>query len=526
MKTADRFKMEIYEKRNIKLAQRKKRNRAALFCVPLALLVVCCSVFLPLLRRGVPVAGNGGAPYTLKAQPGKLLDLSVDALYRKFYSEDDGLDKENATEETMQDTEKEMERAQEEMEKEMALLQQMAADCRIEPEFSQAVNGFARDLTPLVFEDLGENGCWSPLSAYYAFALTGAGAIGKTEQEFLEMLHAPAMNWVSDQCEKYYRQHYHENDGSTFTLANSLWLEGRRGYRNGFLETAKSKFYATLFEADFTNPDINGEIGGWVSENTGGLINPEFQLDPETVLAILNTVYFKAAWTDEFYGENNTEDDFTKSDGSTVTAEFMHRGSSQDVYFGENFTRASLPLEDGAEMVFILPDEGVTPQELLQDSEAFEKMFCPLNSEDTEYCQVEWSVPKFSMDSEFDLKDAFSSVLPTAFDPVLADLTGISPKADLYIDQVKHGAHIAIDEQGVEAAAYTAIAMSGGAMPPAEIVKMDLNRPFLFAVTSNDSTVDQAESDSANASILFVGVCGDPTAGGSPAAGGKAAAMN
>ncbi len=533
MKGQEEFKADIYAKQNVQLQLRRKRRTAALICVPLAALVVCCSVLVPVLKSRLSITETGtddSKACTLWAQPDKLMDLDIHAVYRAFYSgqssEESAADEAAADEAKETPDSAEMEKSSEdyaELERQTELLRKQQEECRIEPEFSRAVNGFAKEMTPLIAEGFGENDCWSPLSAYYAFAMAGAGAKGDTQAELLELLNAKDTDWLADQCDKYYRQHYHANDFCTFTLANSLWLDDRRDYREEFLETAKSKYYTSLFGADFTDPVVNKEISEWVSDNTNGLLRPEFDCDPTTMAVLLNTVYFKAAWTDEFYPEANTEDDFTRADGSTVTAEFMHRGDNQNVYFGENFTRASLDLENNAEMVFILPDEGVTPQELLSDSETFEEMFYPLDSDDTEFCQVEWSVPKFSIDSDFSLTDAFSKVLPTVFDSVLADFSGISPQGDLYLDEIKHGTHIAIDENGVEAAAYTALdATTGAAEPPDKTVEMNLNRPFLFAIVAEDNVVQTGEDDTRESSILFVGVCGDPTATGS-SAGGSAA---
>jgi serpin B len=57
-----------------------------------------------------------------------------------------------------------------------------------------------------------------------------------------------------------------------------------------------------------------------------------------------------------------------------------------------------------------------------------------------------------------------------------------------------------MDENGVEAAAYTVLGMIGSAAPPAKEIQMNLNRPFLFTITSQEGAV------------LFMGVCGNPTA--------------
>ena len=56
--------------------------------------------------------------------------------------------------------------------------------------------------------------------------------------------------------------------------------------------------------------------------------------------------------------------------------------------------------------------------------------------------------------------------------------------------------HIGIDENGVEAAAFTEILWAGAALPQGR-AEMILNRPFLYAVKNKGQ-------------ILFVGICQDP----------------
>ena len=67
----------------------------------------------------------------------------------------------------------------------------------VEEAFPQAVLGFSQKAAPLL---LGgeENGCFSPLSLYYALALAGSGSQGETQEEFLEVLCAPDLEWLGD----------------------------------------------------------------------------------------------------------------------------------------------------------------------------------------------------------------------------------------------------------------------------------------------------------------------------------------
>lgn len=492
MKTAQGFKQGVLEKYQARLTARKKVRRwaAGLICVFLLPAVITCGYLALTSSQGTgqALSGKGVIPRSLQvAKPQAPKDLSSMSLFvnEEAYSEGEWEVRRKAREANF-----------------------------LEAEFPQAVNAMARDCTSLLLDDFQENACFSPLSLYYALALTGTGASGETRQEFLDALHAPDLDWVSDQCGKFYRLHYRDNEISRLLLANSLWLDGRCEFQEDFLAGAEEDFYSSLFQADFTDPALNGDITDWISENTGGLLSPQFEFTGEERLAIINTLYLYAQWTDEFLEENTSQDTFTRADGTEVTADFMHKTEQcGSVLRGENFTRASLGLRDVGEMIFILPDEGTSPADLLSDPSAFAEMFFPAGWEKFYQPKIEWSLPKFSIDAEYDLTRVLAGLgLETAFDPERADFSAMASDP-LFLSCARQGTHIGIDENGVEAAAYTTILMTGEGAPPDEIVQMDLNRPFLFAILSSDTLQTEKEDEYASSgTLLFVGVCGDPTA--------------
>ncbi len=524
MKTSEEFKAEVYEKRDRRLAARRRARKQALLCVPLAFLVVLGGVFAPRLLSGNHIQPRAGQiPRLLQVgTPTAPKDLSFynlmeSAEYAQLQKAGDA--KQDASSsaylELADDTEHHWSLEENE-------LQELSETALIDPEFTKVLNDFAKNSTVLLSKEFGENSCYSPLSLYYALALTGSGAGGSTKQEFQSVLYDQKDGWAEEQCGKYYRQHYHDNEESKFWLANSLWMDGRYSFGEDFISGAEENFYSALFQVDFTDPSLGEEMTKWVSENTGGLLNPEFTFEKEQMLSIINTVYYNAQWSDQFSQEYNTKEDFHKADGSTVTAEYMHMGKSFGyAYEGNGFTRASLFLKNGDEMVFVLPDEGASTVELLSDPKAFENMFYPKAYEEFTSCQLHWSIPKFSFDCEYDLKNMLTDLgLKKAFDPVIADFSNMG-KVELYLSEAKQGTHIGVNEDGVEAAAYTEIAMeAGAAAPPDKIIEMKLNRPFLFAILSSDASKDltwENRSETMSSSLLFLGACGDPTASGSGA---------
>jgi serpin B len=151
-------------------------------------------------------------------------------------------------------------------------------------------------------------------------------------------------------------------------------------------------------------------------------------------------------------------------------------------------------------MWLILPDEGVPPEELLND----EKVAALYLGGETKYKQVmlNLSVPKFDVSSDIDLIGQLQTLGVTdVFQPGAADFSPMTEQPDgLAVTEAKHAARVMIDEKGCLAAAYTVILTEGAAMPPDEEADLILDRPFLFVLTAKDG------------SVLFMGIVNDPTA--------------
>ena len=210
----------------------------------------------------------------------------------------------------------------------------------------------------------------------------------------------------------------------------------------------------------------------------------DFSMSPNTVMAAVNTVYYHSQWLAQF--QNTAQGTFTAQDGTQTTCDFMQRTDPLgEAVVTERYTKSYLQLSTG-KMCVVLPKEGVDLDELLSEDTLWE-MF-----EDSSYesAQVEWSVPKFTTDTDLDLKDALTAAGVTdAFNGDAADFSAIAD-SNLYLSSVIQGTHIAVNEDGIEAASYTDIGMEAGAGDPdvAPVVEMTLDRPFLYLITASDGS--------------------------------------
>lgn len=197
----------------------------------------------------------------------------------------------------------------------------------------------------------------------------------------------------------------------------------------------------------------------------------------DNLLRLYNTIYYKSSWRDAFESSRTKQDTFTAADGSAQKVDFMHRTESGSYRKGDGYTAAPRSLNYGR-MVFVLPDEGVTPESLLQRQGFLTELAGDYNA-----AELVWSVPKFDVKSSTGLNEALRSLGVTgAFDGTKADFTPLTDNGAA-VDSVMQAARVKIDEDGVEAAAYTELVCADSAMmeePPT--VEMELDRPFLFVI--------------------------------------------
>ncbi len=398
--------------------------------------------------------------------------------------------------------------------------QQVLEEHPVEPSFYEALQDFTfRTASALAGEKekKGKNLLYSPLSLYYALAVTTEGAAGETKEELRSLLAVSDTEDLAGQCANLYRRLYRSHQDGKLQIANSLWMaEECQGipihWQEEYLQTAAKDFYASLFSADFKEDTTYRNMGEWVSDQTAGLLKPDVtpseeerekrQEDgSEQILGILNTVYVKDRWLDGFYEEFTREEEFYLADGETVPASFMCKGDWGTFFEGEGFLRAELELEQVGSMVFVLPDEDISVEELLASPERLAEAF--LGGEEWEGERI-WRVPKFVSSNKQDWRELLEACgVKKAFQREEADFSRMVDQTDqrmeVWISQIEQGTKLIVEEGGIEAAAYTYVALSGDGREPIieKSAEMILNRPFLYGIVQEDV-------------YLFIGVCQNP----------------
>ncbi len=345
-----------------------------------------------------------------------------------------------------------------------------------------------------------ENIFISPFSVSTALAMTLNGAAGETNSEMNSAM--KYSGWNKDSLNTAFRdilKMLPELDKKVkINNANSIWYGTGFNVLPDFLDINKHFFNAEIGEKDFSNPNSLTEINKWIEDKTEGKIKDVLKvLDPQTVMLLINAIYFKAQWKYEFDKNKTTTEKFNLENGNQVNVSMMHASKMQVPYYqSSKFSMIDLPYSDSVyTMSILLPKANYKVEDIIKDLNIVnwenirEKM---VNTE------IDVAIPKFKLEYKTSLKSVLPDLgMKQAFMPGVADFSGINGMKNLFIDDVIHQSFVEVDEAGTEAAAVTVVIINVTSVGDSFYA----NRPFVFLIRDNKTN-----------SILFLGKMMKPQA--------------
>ena len=354
---------------------------------------------------------------------------------------------------------------------------------------------FYGELMETVLSAKEENTVCSPVNVYIALAMLAETASGDTRQQILDALGASDIGTLRSNVKNVWNANYSDNPAIKSQLANSLWLRDDLKYSKDILETLAEDYYADSYVGQFGSDEMNKALGKWTDDHTGGLLRDytkDMKIDDENVMELVSAIYFKGTWTEPFREEDTEPEVFHGKSGDTQ-CEMMSQSGSGEYFWGDHFTAIFQDISYGGGMYFFLPDEDSDLTSLFSDPQVLDLIqnVYAWENENSKYMIINKKIPKLSLSSRTDLKDVMKTLgITDALDPMKADFSELSDFPDsIWLDKAEHAALVEIDEEGVTGAAYTDLAMAGGAMPPTDEVDFVLDRPFMYAVVNNDGTL-------------------------------------
>ncbi len=322
---------------------------------------------------------------------------------------------------------------------------------------ADAVNQFGLDVFMNLEREQG-NLFFSPLSVATALTMAYAGAAGQTAAEMQQVLHLGAEPGIHEAFGALLTSlsDHSSAAGPELIVANSIWPRIGFPINSGFLDIIANEYEGFIESLDYTNPQAAADaINNWVNLQTDGKIQELVQdLDPNTVMVLVNSLYLKAFWTWPFDPRYTQNGSFTRADGTTVAAPMMVTDVSTAYTSINGYNIVDLPFKGGPagadmSMVLIVPPAGGS-------TNLSPAMFSQIDAwlegpKVSDYLRLH--LPKFKTEVSSHLNDLLIGLgMPSAFGA--ADFSAMTPEA-VWIDRVFHKAVIEVNEQGTEAAAAT-----------------------------------------------------------------------
>ncbi|XP_049756230.1 serpin B11-like isoform X1 [Elephas maximus indicus] len=353
--------------------------------------------------------------------------------------------------------------------------------------------------------NVGENIFFSPLSLLYALSMILLGARRNSAEQMEKVLHfnhvVESLNPEfkdSSKCSQAGRIHSElgalfsqikqPNSNYTLSIANRLYGTKMMAFHQQYLTCSEKLYQAQLQTVDFEHApeETRKTINAWVESKTNGKIMNLFAkgtIDPSSVMVLVNAIYFKGQWQNKFQERKTIKTPFQLSEGKSVIVEMM---CQTGIFKLASIKKPQiqvleLPFVNNRLSMIILLPVGTAKLEQIEKQlnlKTFQEWTSSSNMLERE---VEVHIPRFKLEIKYELNSLLKSLgMTDIFDPIKADLSGMSSAKNLYLSKVIHKSYVDVNEEGTEAAAATGDLIVVKRFPIR--TQFMANRPFLFFI--------------------------------------------
>ncbi len=340
-----------------------------------------------------------------------------------------------------------------------------------------------------------QNAMISTFSLQSASGMLWAAAANDTKEEMAKALHFDdhthsALNKLNSLVMAGRRDAVEDKDfkqdAVDINVTNDLYASPSYQWKADWLDLLAKEYDAGITEMDFAaDPEAARKyINDVVAKDTHDRIKdllPPTSIDVQTQAVLTNAIYFKAPWANEFHA-GSAKVPFTKKDNSSVDVDVIRGTGYWDYNKSDDYEAALIPLRGQTfSILFVLPND-IDALLANANGQSMVSILDSLKQQD-----VNVTIPKFQFETNVKLSDPLKALgMNKAFTPS-ADFSLMTEKPnEIFISEVYHKTFVGLNEDGVEAAAATAIVAKDNAIPMPE-VNFDLNRPFVFVIIENKS---------------------------------------
>lgn len=341
----------------------------------------------------------------------------------------------------------------------------------------------------------------SPLSIQMAFNMALEAARASSFDQITAVMHYPALDLQAIRRDALETANVLVNQSGhpSVTIANAFFYDPMRlDPKQAFIDALTDHYGASVVADDFSKQAAVDNINDWVYAKTKGLIEEIMEDITDDELAfIINALHFKSDWADAFDEAMTRKDEFTQSNGTVLTVDFMSKDGQVASVITNDWEMVDLPFKDSTFSLSL-----VRSADNLQSNWLQYFTMTDLNGlyDKLQVQRIYLRVPKMDLEYDYELSGPLKDLgMTDPFSESRADLTAMGTPLQgprTYITRVDHKTVLKVDEKGAEGAALTSIGIGVTSMPPS----IRFNVPYLLSLRHIPS-----------GAILFMGFVEDPT---------------
>lgn len=320
-------------------------------------------------------------------------------------------------------------------------------------------------------KDPSNNTVLSPISLLFPLALLRKGAKGQTLAEIQKVLNdSTNKNIYIDNLNQIYTEIKDEEE--YLKIANAILTKIK--INPHFWQNALS------YDVNFDELKNSKQINNWVKGKTNNKIkNMIDNLNPSTVMAVLNALYFHDDWAEAFDPKKTSSQQFHLSNNTKKKVKMMYHEFKKVKYFGnDNYQAINLPYKNSKiSATIVLPGKDTSINDFIANMSTglFFSLFEGMNTQ-----EIELYLPRIKLESSYELNDILTNLgIKEAFQNN-ADFSSMTEAKPFFINKINQKTFLEIDEKGTTAAAATLVEMFLSADAPSV---MRCDRPYLIFIT-------------------------------------------
>lgn len=336
-------------------------------------------------------------------------------------------------------------------------------------------------------EDTDKNNVISPLSVYYCLTLAANAAGGETKAQLQQALGGTTEE-LNELCRALSSFLTDVGGSTSLEIANGVFTDEAFAISEDYRVTVTSLLDAEIDSVPLATGEGMQAINSWSSDKTHGMIENLLTQPPAGPAVLLNAIYLKATWANQFSPTNTKDAPFNLQNGQTTVVPFMSKKNSEETYLhADGVEGVILPYDDGKlSFVALLPEDFASFVSSL-DGDLWNTLLASKSQ-----AKMNLKLPRFSISQDTELNSMLIALgIRDLFSADCADLHGLLEDATLgiYVERAFQKAKIEVGEEGTVAAAVTGMTTKAMAKPTQAEIDLTFDRPFVYAVIDNDSGI-------------------------------------